>query len=122
MTMAVGVNRMPQEPSGPDRDSNRYTTSPTTTEGSASRVFITPTTRLCPGKRATASQAPSTRPNPAPSKQAVPLTCNDSPTTWARRGSAPRINDPAVTRLSWKVLTGLWGAQLRADSLQAGLA
>ena len=106
MTMAVGVNRMPQEPSGPERDSSRYTTKPTTTEGSASKVFSTPTTKPWPGKRTTANQAPRASPMPAPSRQAVPLTCSDRPTTCARRGSAPRISDPAVARLSWKVLTG----------------
>jgi len=38
------VNNQLKNPKGPLRESKRYTTSPTTTEGKASKVFSTPTT------------------------------------------------------------------------------
>ena len=72
--IAVGVNRMPSEPSGPARDSSRYTTSPTTTEGSASSVLSVAIAALRPGTRATASHAPSTMPKAAATRQAAALT------------------------------------------------
>ena len=63
-TMAWKVNIQPRKPSGPLRDSSRYTSSPTTTEGSASSVLSSVSTTLRPRKRVTPSQAPATTPTP----------------------------------------------------------
>ena len=98
-TMAVGVKRMPRLPNGPDRLSSRYTSSPTTTEGSASNVLTPHTATRWPGKRATASQLPSARPNNAPTAQAVRLTRKDSATMPARRASNCVISCQASDRL-----------------------
>ena len=104
MTIAVGVNKMPQAPSGPARDSSRYTASPTTTEGSASSVFSNHTSAPWPGKRATASAAPKASPMAAPNKQAVPLTRSDRPTICSSAGSALTMRWAAMSRLSVIVL------------------
>ena len=41
MTIPAGVNSQPSAPSGPLRDSSRYTTSPTTTGGNPMAAFST---------------------------------------------------------------------------------
>src|SRR3546814_6673643 len=60
--MALNENSQPRKPSGPECDSSRYTTRPTTKEGKASDVLSSVRTMPRPRKRATASQAPPTMP------------------------------------------------------------
>ena len=52
-TMAWKLNSQPQAPSGPERDSSKYTSKPTTTEGTASSACNTVSTAPRPVKRAT---------------------------------------------------------------------
>ena len=59
ITIAFSENSHPNSPNGPERDSSRYTTRPTTTDGSARQVFSTVSTAPRPRKRATPSHAPS---------------------------------------------------------------
>jgi hypothetical protein len=101
--MALKLNIQPRKPSGPVRDSNRYTTSPTTTEGKASKVLSTVSSASRPAKRATASHAPSTRPSPQASRQAVALTASERPTMVHSHGSKDAISASAVAALSEKV-------------------
>ena len=74
ITMAVGVKSKPHSPSGPERDSNKYTSKPTTTEGKASKVLTNHTSNAWPGQRATAKPAPKLRPKTMPMRQALALT------------------------------------------------
>ena len=78
ITMAVGVYSKPSSPKGPERDKSRYTTTPTTTEGSPMKPFATMASVCLPGKRPTARQAPAGRPISKPIATASPLTCSDS--------------------------------------------
>jgi hypothetical protein len=51
ITMACGVNKRPHDPSGPERDSDRNTASPTTTGGSPISALSTTITTSRPRKR-----------------------------------------------------------------------
>ena len=63
-TMALKLNIQPKKPKGPVRDSSKYTTRPTTTDGSASNVFKPTSTAPRPRNRDTASHAPKATPTP----------------------------------------------------------
>ena len=102
-TMALKEKSQPRKPSGPERDSSRYTTRPTTTEGSASAVLRKASTTPRPAKRATPSQAPSTKPRLQASTQAQALTASDRSTMPASTGSSEVMSEKAVRTLSWKV-------------------
>ncbi|MNV11230.1 hypothetical protein D3C71_1017890 [compost metagenome] len=104
--MALKLNSQPSEPSGPLRESTRYTTSPTTTDGTASKVLSTASTAPRPAKRATPSQAPSTRPTPQAIRHAVALTDKERPTMVHRTGSEERVSCSAVFALSESVDMG----------------
>ena len=104
--MAVGVNKMPQDPRGPARDSIRYTSSRTTTEGMASKVLMAQTTTGWPTKRLTANHAPTARPSAAPIRLAVPLTWRDNATVCHNTGSPLMMSSPARCRLCARVVMG----------------
>ena len=101
--MALKLNSQPKKPSGPERDKSRYTSSPTTTEGTASKVFKPVSTTSRPAKRATPSQAPSTSPKPQASRQAVALTASERPTMSSKAGSKAAMSCSAVVALSERV-------------------
>ena len=75
--IACGVNRMPNEPSGPERDSNRYTASPTTTGGSPISAFRTTIAASRPRNRFSARNAPNGTPRIAASATALRLTISE---------------------------------------------
>src|SRR5665647_1071986 len=101
ITMAVGVNKMPNPPSGPDRDSRRYTASPTTTGGSPISALSSTTRTDRPGKRVSASSAPKGIPASAASTTADRLTASESHTIANSAASPLRISCQA---LSWSVI------------------
>ena len=105
ITMAWKVNIQPRKPSGPERDSSKYTTKPTTTDGKASKVFSTVNTMCRPGKPDTPSHAPTSRPTPQPIRQALALTPNDRPTMVHSAGSKEVTRCSAARTLSAKVFT-----------------
>ena len=80
MIMACGVNRMPRLPSGPERDSSRNTTSPTTTGGRPMQPLRITISASRPGNRVRATSAPSGMPTRAASTVADSVTNSDSPT------------------------------------------
>jgi hypothetical protein len=106
--MALKENSQPRNPSGPVRDSTRYTTSPTTTEGTARAVFNNASTAVRPRKRATPSQAPSGRPRTQAIAQALALMDSDRPTMASKPGSREAMSCRAVEVLSERVVMG-WG-------------
>ena len=99
-TIAWKLNIQPRKPSGPERDSSRYTTSPTTTDGSANRVLRPASTSPRPLNRDTASQAPSHSPRPQANTQAVALTASDRRTTLHSTASPDVTSCNAVQMLS----------------------
>ena len=56
MIIAFGVNSRPREPSGPERDSTRKTSRPTTTGGRPISALRTTMTASRPGNRVSATQ------------------------------------------------------------------
>jgi hypothetical protein len=92
MIIACGVNRMPHDPSGPDRDSSRNTNSPTTTGGSPISALRTTIDPPRPRKRASASHAPSGSPISAASSTADRLTISESRTIANSAGSPARTS------------------------------
>src|SRR6185312_1532235 len=60
--MACGVNRIPHEPSGPERDNVRKIANPTTTGGSPISALSTTIAPSRPGKRINAMNAPNGTP------------------------------------------------------------
>ena len=70
-TIAAGVNSRPSGPNGPERESKRYTTRPTTTAGRPMKAFSTATTTWRPGKEPVATSAPNGKPNRHPAATAV---------------------------------------------------
>src|SRR3954451_22707528 len=58
ITIAAGVNSNASEPSGPERDSARYSTSPTTTGGNPKNALIRTTTSRRPRNGKIASAVP----------------------------------------------------------------
>ncbi len=105
-TIALKLNSHPSDPSGPLRDSSKYTTSPTTTDGTASKVLSTASTAPRPANRATPSQAPSTSPPTLASTNAMALTASDRPTIASNCASKARISFSAVATLSVSELAG----------------
>jgi hypothetical protein len=93
--MACGVNSRPRNPSGPDRDSNRYMPSRTTTGGSPMKALSTTTMIARPGNRTNANSAPSGRPTADASSVAETLTVNDSLMIAYSAGSPPRMRSNA---------------------------
>src|SRR3546814_3368106 len=75
--MALNENSQPRKPSGPECDSSRYTTRPTTTEGKASDVLSSVRTMPRPRKRATASQAQPNMPTLQASRDEQALTASE---------------------------------------------
>ena len=67
MIIAFGENRMPRNPSGPERDSSRKTARPTTTGGRPMNALMTTTIAVRPGKLTSARNAPSGSPTSAAS-------------------------------------------------------
>ena len=120
MTIAGGVNSSPYWPSGPARDSNRYTTSPTTTGGSPINA-LSRTTKACrPGKRATATAAPIGNASSVANSTALRLTFRLSATISIKllshdviRPSAPHsasanvFREPSCGPPSWSGATAL---------------
>jgi len=106
MTIASGVYSSPKPPNGPERDSSRYTTTPTTTEGRPIMPLISTDSVLLPGKRPTAMQAPSGRPISVPSTTAPPLTCSDSTTISATVWSKVASSDMASEKVAAKADIG----------------
>jgi hypothetical protein len=101
--MALKLNNQPKKPNGPERESSKYTTNPTTTEGTAKKVLSTVSTAPRPTKRATPSQAPSTMPMQQASAHAVALTANERHTMDRRVGSHAATSWSAVLALSVSV-------------------
>ena len=101
-TMALKLNNQPRYPKGPERDSSKYTTNPTTTEGTAKAVLSKVSTRPRPANRATPSQAPSTKPRLHASAQAQALTASERPTMARNRGSSETSSCKARNALSEK--------------------
>ena len=76
--IASGVNSRPRNPSGPERDSSRYSARPTTAGGRPSSALTSDDQRRAvPGNRQTASNVPSGRPSSAAAAVAVRLTSSD---------------------------------------------
>ena len=86
-TMARGVNKMPHDPSGPERDSDRNTASPTTTGGSPISALSTTITISRPRKRVRAINAPNGTPISAANSTAARLTISESHTMAYNAGS-----------------------------------
>ena len=86
--MAVGVYSRPNTPSGPARDSSRYTPRPTTTGGRPISAFRKTMTGARPGKRRTPTAAPRVMPMTQAENTAVRLTDIDNPTISIRFASA----------------------------------
>ena len=79
-------------------------TSPTTTDGTASKVFKTVSTTPRPAKRTTPNQAPNTSPKLQARAQAVALTDKDRQTMVTNSGSIEMMSSSAVAALSVKVV------------------
>ena len=101
--MALNEKSQPRKPRGPERDSSKYTTSPTTTDGTAKNVFKQASTTPWPLKRATPSHAPNSKPSAQASRQAVALTHKERPTMASKVGSSDKTNWKAVVKLSANV-------------------
>jgi hypothetical protein len=101
--MALKENSQSRKPSGPLRESSRYTTSPTTTEGKANAVLSKVSTTARPLKCATPSHAPRSRPALQAIKEAHTLTVSDRATMLASIGSSEVMSEKAVTALLEKV-------------------
>jgi len=104
--IAAGVNRMPNAPNGPARDSNRYTSRPTTTGGSPImplRIAITP---CRPGNCASASQAANGSASSVAASTATPDTRNDSAAIDSSVASSEAISDQASEKLCGISCTG----------------
>ncbi len=93
--IACGVNRMPKLPSGPERDSRRNTTSPTTTGGSPMLPLRSTISTLRPGNRVRATSAPSGMPTREARTVADRVTNSDRPTIANRFASPDQINSKA---------------------------
>ena len=104
--MALKENSQPKYPSGPVRDNSKYTTSPTTTEGTAKNVFSKVSTAPRPANRATPSQAPSTSPTAQAMAQATALTARERPTMVSRLASREVMRSSAVAALSVNEVMG----------------
>lgn len=78
MIIAAGVNKIPRSPSGPERDSRRYTAKPTTTGGNPMKALTSTTTAPRPENSVSARSAPSGSPSKAASPTADRLTASDS--------------------------------------------
>ncbi len=96
--IAAGVNSSPSTPNGPERDSSRNTTSPTTTGGSPIRVFIATDSPRRPGKRSAATAVPSGSPISVAASTAVRLTRSDRPTIRTSPSSSVAIRVRATPR------------------------
>src|SRR5690625_269832 len=96
MTMAVGVNSKPYDPSGPARDSVRYTASPTTTGGNPMKALSTTMSRLRPANCHSATAAPIGRPIKVAIATADKEIFKDSTTMLISTGSIRAINSKAV--------------------------
>ncbi len=92
MIIACGVKRIPQEPSGPERDKSRNTASPTTTGGRPMSAFSTTITASRPRKRVSAISAPNGTPISAANIAAERLTASDSRTIAYSAGSPLRTS------------------------------
>ena len=71
--MAWGVNKIPKFPSGPARESSKYTSSPTTTGGKPISVLIKTTKIFLPGNFLTTKKEPKGNPNNVAKKTDVRL-------------------------------------------------
>src|SRR6267154_1345795 len=97
-TITEGVNRIPSAPSGPARESKRYTSSPTTTGGRPMSAFSNTITVCRPRKRPTAIAAPSGRPSRAAMATADRLTRKLSRTISISLASRPIRSASAALR------------------------
>src|SRR5262245_27658951 len=98
MIIALGVNKTPNCPKGPDRDNSKYTTSPTTTGGRPSSAFTMTIKALRPGKRYTDRAVPSGAPIAKAQTLAVRLTSSDRNTISRNCGSNAPIKSKAVVK------------------------
>jgi len=80
ITIAVGVNSSASEPSGPERESARYSTRPTTTGGNPKNALIKTTTSRRPRKGKIARAVPTGRLIAVAAAVAAKLTLIDSAT------------------------------------------
>ena len=96
MIMAFGVKRRPRKPSGPERDSAKKTSSPTTTGGSPIRPFSATMTASRPGKRVSATTAPRGKPTTPASSVADKVTISDRRTIANSVASPLKIRDRAL--------------------------
>ena len=85
--IACGVNRRPSCPRGPERDSRRKTTSPTTTGGRPMQPLRTTISALRPGKRVRATSAP----NGMPAMQAASVARQRHGERQAHDGEEPGV-------------------------------
>src|ERR1041385_2631671 len=99
-TIAEGVKRIPSAPSGPARESKRYTSNPTTTGGKPMSAFSTTITVWRPGKRPTAIAAPIGRPSRAAIATADRLTRRLRKTISISLASRPTSSARAAVRAS----------------------
>ena len=110
-TIPLGVKSHPQAPRGPDRDSIRYTSTPTITVGTPIRVLRVTIKAFLPLNSSVASRAPTGRPSKVPNKSAVRLTCRETstmpitpPSKWASRLRASRkaVNMHSILSRGWQ--------------------
>jgi hypothetical protein len=78
--MAVGVNSSARVPSGPDRESAKYSTRPMTTGGNPKSALIKTTTSRRPGKGKIARAVPTGKLMAVAMAVAAKLTLTDSAT------------------------------------------
>ena len=102
MIIAIGVNNKPRVPSGPARESTRYTIRPTTTGGRPIKAFKRTTIVVLPGNRKTARAAPNGKPIKLAARTAAKLTCKDKTTISAKLPSKFKIREKAAANASLK--------------------
>ena len=100
MTIAEGVKSIPRGPSGPARESKRYTSSPTTTSGKPISALSTTITVCRPGNLLTAIAAPIGKPSSAEIATAERLTRRLRRTISTSFESSPTNSARAVFRAS----------------------
>jgi hypothetical protein len=98
--MALKENNQPRKPSGPECESSKYTTKPTTTDGRAKAVLSSVIRAERPLKSTSANHAPLEMPSTHANKQAKPLKAKDSNTMCTNVSSKPSIICQAAEKLS----------------------
>ena len=92
----VGENSNPRVPKGPDLDSKRYTTRPTTTGGNPINELKKTTKAVLPGNCTVASTVPKGSPKTPAIKSAIELTLKDKTIISIKYWSKPTIKANAA--------------------------